>query len=210
MKYASLHTARCVRRLTALSMGCATLALGSAALADDHVHDGFYMHLGAGFGYYSTKATVGATDYSYSGVTAVSALFLGGSPVKGLAIAGGFFTDYAPSPTYEVNGTKATGVDIKQYVIGIGPLVDVYPDPTKGLHFQGFFGWGGLETSANGNVGGSDPTGLVTFVGGGYDWWVGNEWSIGVLGRFVYAPLKYQDVSFTTIAPAILATFTYH
>jgi hypothetical protein len=56
------------------------------------------------------------------------------------------------------------------------------PDhPPKGRHnvrhqpsisafkFQPFIGWGGLATSRNGDVGGSDPTGLVLAVGGGYD-----------------------------------------
>jgi hypothetical protein len=95
-------------------------------------------------------------------------------------------------------------------LIGIGAFADYYVDPHGGLHFQPFVGWGGLDASSDGNSGGSDPTGLVLALGAGYDWWVADEWSIGVMGRIAYAPLSLNDVSFTTIAPAVLATFTYH
>lgn len=64
--------------------------------------------------------------------------------------------------------------------------------------------WGSPRSTSNGNVGGSDPTGLVLAIGGGYDCWVGAEWSIGVMGRIAYAPLKLNDVGFNTIAPAVL------
>jgi hypothetical protein len=96
------------------------------------------------------------------------------------------------------------------YLIGIGPFVDFYPNPHDGLHFQGLLGFGALETSSKGNAGGSDPTGFLVSLGGGYDWWVGNEWSIGVMGRLAYAPLSLNSVSYSTLAPAVLATFTYH
>jgi hypothetical protein len=33
---------------------------------------------------------------------------------------------------------------------------------------------------------------------------------VGVIGRFAYAPLTFNDVSYDTIAPALVATFTYH
>jgi hypothetical protein len=89
-------------------------------------------------------------------------------------------------------------------------FADIYPDPTDGLHIQPFLGFGGLEASVNGNAGGSDPTGLVLALGAGYDWWVGDEWSIGVMGRVAYAPLSINDVGVSVLAPAVLATFTYH
>jgi hypothetical protein len=73
-----------------------------------------------------------------------------------------------------------------------------------------FIGWGGLEATANGNARGSDPTGLVLSIGAGYDFWVSDQWSAGVMGRFAYAPLSRDDVSFSTIAPALLGTITYH
>jgi hypothetical protein len=58
--------------------------------------------------------------------------------------------------------------------------------------------------------GGSDPTGLVSHLGVGYDWWISDQWSGGVMGRLVYAPLDFNGVSFTTFEPVLVGTLTWH
>jgi hypothetical protein len=187
------------------------LAGATDALADPRMHDGFYMNLSTGLGYLSTSESVAGQDASFSGITIPSVLLLGGTPVKGLVIGGGILTDYSLSPKYKVNGNEVPGMpSFSQYLIGIGPFVEFYPNPAEGLHFHGMVGFGGLETSSNGNAGGSDPTGFLVALGAGYDFWVADQWSIGVLGRFAYAPLSLNGQSYTSIAPALLATFTYH
>jgi hypothetical protein len=197
------------------------LVLSSAALfaattfaidaeADPRTHDGFYLHLDLGLGYLSSSADVLDTSYTYSGVTLPSTILLGGT-VGPVAFGGGFFSDYAPSPSLSVEGGGSFEPDdVSMYLIGIGMFADIYPNPKEGLHFLPFVGWGGLEVTVDGNAGGSDPTGLVMSLGVGYDFWVSAAWSIGVMGRFAYAPLSLNDQSYTTIAPALLATFTYH
>jgi hypothetical protein len=172
-------------------------------------HDGFYLHLDAGLGYLSTTAEAGGFEVTYSGVTLPLALMMGGT-VGPVVIGGGFFTDFAPAPSASVNGQSVELEDVNLYLLGLGVFADIYPDPKKGLHFMPFIGWGGLEATANGNAGGSDPTGLVLSIGAGYDFWVSDQWSAGVMGRFAYAPLSRDDVSFSTIAPALLGTITYH
>jgi hypothetical protein len=199
------------RVLTSLGLMALALALPSRAEAAPETHDGFYLQLNAGIGYLSSSAEVLNTTVTYSGVTLPSALLLGGT-VGPVVIGGGFFGDYAFSPSYEVEGGGAMtpDADVSMTLVGIGIFADIYPDPKKGLHFQPFIGWGGLETTVNGDAGGSDPTGLVLAVAGGYDWFVSDNWSIGAMGRFAYAPLSLNDVGYTTIAPSLLATFTYH
>jgi hypothetical protein len=147
-------------------------------------------------------------DASISGLTIPSALLLGGT-VGPVVIGGGLFGDYVPSPKFKQGDTEFEG-DVTATLFGIGLFADFYPDPHGGLHFQPFLGYGGMEFSFEGDVSGSDPTGPIFAIGVGHDWWVGNEWSIGVMGRFAYAPLKLNDTSYNTIAPAVLATFTYH
>lgn len=195
-------------------VACGMLAATQNARADEYTHDGFYLQMATGLGYYSSSADAGGAKMTFSGATVPFSIMIGGSPIKGLAVGGGMMIDYAPSPgfSYKVNGQDyAIGdISVHQYLLGFGPFVDFYPNPKTGLHFQGFVGWGGLETSANGNVGGSDPTGLLTALGGGYDFWVGSQWSIGVLGRFTFAPLSLNGVGYTTIEPALLASFTYY
>jgi hypothetical protein len=183
--------------------------MAGTAQAEPRTHDGFYLQLDVGLGYLSTSVETQLGDVSYSGVTIPSALMLGGT-VGPVVIGGGFFGDYAPSPSISINGESSELEDVSLTLIGIGAFADFYPDPHGGLHFQPFVGWGALEASSGGDSSGSDPTGLVLALGVGHDWWVADEWSIGVMGRIAYAPLKYEDTSFNTIAPAVLATFTYH
>jgi hypothetical protein len=171
------------------------------------------MQLDVGAGYLSTSAEALGTKVTYSGVTIPSAFLLGGT-IGPVVIGGGFTWDYAFSPSAEVTsgGVTQSGdlQDITLTLIGIGLFADIYPDPTGGLHFQPFVGWGGLEATYQGNSGGSDPTGLVTALGVGYEWWMADQWSIGAMGRFTYAPLKLNSVGYNTTAFAALATFTYH
>jgi len=195
--------------VTVTGLVCALVGSAGIAEAKPTHHDGFYMQLTGGVGYYSSSAEAAGTEVSFSGTTLPVSLMLGGTLKPGLAIGGGFFVDTASSPTYKVNGMEQAA-DISQYVVGLGLTVDYYVKPEGGTHIQGFVGWGGLETSSGGNAGGSDPTGLVLFVAGGHDWYVTDSWSGGVMGRLAYGSFSLNDVGYGTIAPAILGTLTYH
>lgn len=189
---------------------CAVLGIAADADAEPRTHDGFYMKLAAGLGYYSLSSDAGGVDQSISGVTMPTSLMMGSTFAPGLVIGGGMFLDYGPSPSIESGGMEIQTEGVKQFPLGIGVFADYYLDPAGGTHFQGFVGWGGVETSSSGNVGGSDPTGLVLSVAGGYDWFISDEWSAGVMGRLAYGAFSYNDAGFPTIAPALLGTLTYH
>lgn len=193
-----------VRMMLVGALASIALGVSAEASAEPKTHDGFYMQLDTGLGYLKTSPT----DVSFSGVSIPFQLLLGGSPVPGLVIGGGLITDYAPSISVSQGGNKVSGLSASMYLVGIGPFVDIYPDPHSGLHFQGMLGFGALSVSQNGNSGNS-PSGFLMSLGGGYDWWVANEWSIGVMGRLAYAPLSLDSQSYPTISPALLATFTY-
>ncbi len=185
-----------------------TGAVGLAAAAP-RTHDGFYLDLEAGVGYLSSSADDGVNEIGYSGATYGSALFLGGT-IGPVVIGGGLTYDNAFSPSAEIGGNEYELDGLELHLIGFGAFVDVYPDPTEGLHFMGMLGWGGLEASLDGDVSGSDPTGMLLGVGGGYDFWVADEWSIGPLARLIYAPLSMDDVDYGTTQFTVAASFKYH
>jgi len=194
---------------------CCLLAVTGQAEAQDEsakTHDGFYLQLTGGMGYVDTSVSgSGGPDSSIGGLALDTGIMIGGSPINGLAIGGGFFLDYMPSPSISVDDNEVMNSGItSQYFLGLGMFADFYPDAAGGLHFQGFAGWGGLETSFDGNVGGSDPTGLVITVGGGYDVWVTDDLSAGVMLRLGYGALSNNGTDGTTIAPALLANITYN
>ena len=62
-------------------------------------------------------------------------------------------------------------------------FADIYPDPKGGFHIMPSLGWGVRILSR------SAPKGPVLGGGVGYDFWVGSEVSMGVMGRLTYAPL---------------------
>lgn len=179
------------------------LLVAGTAHADSapRTHDGFHFQLSEGIGYYS----VSNDAQPFSGVTFPGQVLLGGTLFDRLAFGGGLLFSYSPSPSTDTPGVSS------QSIVGLGIYGDYYLDPVaNGLHVQAFLGWGGLETSFQGNVGGSDPTGLVTHVGVGYEWWLSDQWSYGVMGRLLYAPVSLNGNSFTTIEPAVVGTLTWH
>ena len=44
----------------------------------------------------------------------------------------------------------------------------------------------------------------------GYDFFISDEWSFGVLGRLLYGPYSLGGVGYSTISPAVVATLTYN
>lgn len=179
------------------------LSFAANAEADSRprLHDGFHFQLGTGLGYYSVSSDV---NQDFSGMTIPIQLLLGGT-IGPVAIGGGLVLDYAPSPSTDVQGVDS------QFIVGLGLYGDYHLNPAgDGIHIQGYVGWGGLETSFSGNVGGSDPTGLVSYVGGGYQWFFTDQWGYGVMGRLIYAPIDLNGSAFTTVSPAVVGTLTWH
>ncbi len=190
---------------------CGAAFMAEDAKADPMTHDGFYLHLDVGLGYLSTSGEpLPGFEEKVGGLSVPSSLLLGGT-VGPVVIGGGFLWHYLPSPTYSLNGTDAdSSLDISMNGFGIGMFADIYPDPKSGLHFLPFVGYGGLNLTVEGNDSGNDPLGLLLALGAGYEFWVGNEWSIGPMLRFDYGAFSIEDTSYPTIGFSALASFTYH
>lgn len=185
-----------------LALGfCLAFAADANADSRPKLHDGFHFQAGAGLGYYNVSSDIGQ---DFSGITIPYQFLLGGT-IGPLVIGGGLVLDYAPSPSTDTPGVSS------QFIVGIGLYADYYLNPAgDGLHIQGYVGFGGLETSFEGNVGGSDPVGLVTYGGVGYQWFWTDQWSYGVMGRLLYGPFDINGSAFTTIEPAVVGTLTWH
>ena len=197
---------------------CAAVGMAGSAKAEPKTHDGFYLQLDAGLGYLSSSVSFSGTgapsgSQTWKGFSIPTGILLGGT-VGPVVIGGGFVSEYAPSPSLGgVNSAGLTGVHL--YLFEFNLFADYYVDPHGGLHFQPFIGYGALTATCDGCTSNA-ATGIDFGLGVGYDFWVGNEWSIGPMARFVYAPLTYTpsgtniDENFSTIAPSLMATFTYH
>ena len=187
-----------------------------------HTHDGFYLRMGIGGGYLSDKSSIdgpfgNGTDRSTRGSAVAFELSLGGTPLPGFVVGVGIASCTVPNPTTKTGDVKSTDADAQLNLSTMGLLADYYFDPSGGAHAQAIVGFGGLDaTNKNGDIAGEKPSGFAMTFGGGYEWWVGEQWGIGVLGRLTYASLTWTSDSNTietrhrVVVPAVLFTATYH
>jgi hypothetical protein len=189
----------------------------AAAQSAPHEHDGLYARLGAGvpFAFGSAKYDAGGPEADISGVGFATELALGGTLAPGLVLGGGLYQMILPSPKYEVDGEETT---LGAHHAGtLGPFVDYYFDPNQGFHAQAALLLSFLVIDEkDGGSEGASGGGFGAMLGAGYEFWIGDQWSVGPLFRFTYGRVTVKgndtdvEQNVTLMAPALLAAFTYH
>jgi hypothetical protein len=198
-----------------------------------HTHDGFYFRIALGFGGLVASGAVrdNARDANEGSVTSLGALgelALGGTVGSGLVIGGGTWNAVPINPTMKYR-TLASGetpaspeVEVSEPKVSahglLGPFIDWYVQPEKGLHIQAAIGLanGGYEEPGD-NHDTITLWGFGGMLGVGYEWWVGEQWSMGLLARATSGSIsgvdptdKNEEHSVLFVAPGALLTFTYH
>jgi hypothetical protein len=151
-------------------------------------HDGFYSRFSIGGGYFSSSVQTSGFSLDVAGASFAIDGMIGGSPIPGLAVGGLFSLERAFSPT--VTSGDASGTLDYDVVFGtLGAFVDAFPNPRSGFHVGGIVGYSyAYLTSDHG-----DSTTAKGFGGGGfvgYDAWMADEWSLGLLARLMAASLS--------------------
>ena len=170
-----------------------------------YVHKGFYLAVRTDIGGLSVWGDGPAGSASLSGFASGGSLAIGGSPVPGFAIAGviGSTTTsgtFNGGPTVVSVTTMTGGVQrtlmpppnggkgnarASSFLLGV--LGDWFPVPTGGWHVGGAVGLGGASVTddTNNTIAGASVAGSVF---GGYQWWLGSSWSLGLSGFLSVAP----------------------
>jgi hypothetical protein len=141
-------------------------------------------------------------------------LAIGGTPGEGLVVAGvirgvtarGRFHG-GPQPERDATGTNGQ----------LGVLVDWYPNPTSGWHVGALAGVGAI-TITDSDVRDSNGFGFGGSLFGGYDFWIGPQWSLGLQAVFSAtssATMKNSDnddtgYKFSALSAGLEYTFTLH
>lgn len=180
-------------------------------------HDGFHLRIGLGFGGVSDKITlhVGVVELDGRGGGAAGSFHLGigGEIAEGLTLGGMILSETVTNPEIQIEGVN-TSAAVSVGTLGmLGVFLDWYPDAREGFHFGGGLAGGSITTKDEmGNVSDGDDNpgggGLVLLIG--YDWWVGDEWSLGLLGRIVGASLSGPNIDHQLGALSILFSVAYH
>lgn len=181
----------------------AIVGWAGTARADVETHDGFQFRGTLGGGYlHDSESLEGAgngIDATVSGGAALLEIYLGGTPVPGL-VFGGFLSGMsAPGPSAKVGNTTIEASDDQSLGLGsVGPYVDFYPSPQKGFHVLGTLGFAQVSfNDGNGTVDAASSSGFTLGTGVGYDGFVSDQWSLGVLGRLSYAWTSHDTAGVT-------------
>lgn len=146
------------------------------------------------------KSETDGFDATYKGSGWLMDILLGGTISNTVVIGGGFHINEISNPDVEVN-TEALGVESGEGdalgIVTLGPFVDFFFGPKSGGHVGSMIGVAsiGLEGEGDGEL--SSGWGWSLF--GGYDFWVSDDWGLGVNARYMYAKGERE---FDTSLPA--------
>jgi hypothetical protein len=184
-----------------------------------YVHDGLFARLAVGPGLFQASSGSSGDTRTFSGGAVSIDAALGGSPSRGFIIGGEAQTNRVfslSSHDEKIDGDEPDLSDTRFSVTSIGVFAELYPDPTDGLHFMAAIGTAWMSVSHSRSGDGRSPTGPIFSAGGGYEWFVGPNLSLGVLLRANLGIFTVDEVgngsttSVTTFIPALLAGATYN
>ncbi len=180
-----------------------------------HYRHGFYLRGALGGSYLTDAETAsdGQSDKLSGGGYSLDVL-LGGSPVPGLALGGGFSATITDKPRVQADGQTVQGSNSLGFATLSG-FADWYPMPSNGLHILAMGGFAQLRVSdPDGNSVGDTATGPGFGIGAGYEWSVGRHWGLGAMARYTYASLAMTTAGVTyhesLSSPQLLLTGTLY
>lgn len=175
-----------------------------------HEHDGFYFHYLVGPGYlYNTASASGAT-MKMTGVGFAGALAVGGAIANNLILYGQVVAASVSDPTVDVDGQSATADGATVTFAGLGPGLAYYLGGNTYLATTLALTQLGVRDSGHKVV--ETDMGFGASVGGGKEWWVSDNWGLGLAGQIVFASMKEKDADYrwTSLSFALLFSATYN
>lgn len=175
------------------------------------IHDGFYLRLNAGVGFVGARFDDGrdATgDVLLDGSDMALDLLVGGSPSPGVTLGGGVFMNLLLAADAEQDDNDLTSRDVG--ILLVGPFIDGFPNPKKGWHLGGTLGLAVANMDDMGPRGDVSRTaGFGAAAWGGYDAWIGDDWSVGGLLRLGITRTSDRDDDAKTAATSRSLTLMF-
>ena len=197
-------------------------------------HDGFYFRFAGGLGAGSDSFEADGGQFQddagdpvtsdASGFCGATEVAIGATPLPGLVIGGGAYTVIWTAPEAAVYDVGATYEFAASQLVLFGPFADWYVWPKNGWHVQGALG---LASFVMGQGVPHAPPGAVPVVrahtslgyglmlGAGYEWFVADQWSVGLLARMTRGWTHGStpdgvDLAHDVAGYSVLLSITYH
>jgi hypothetical protein len=186
---------------------------GYAAAPPEHLHDGFYLrlHLGAGYAHLSGTDGFGNT-VTAAGGGASFGVAIGGAIAPNLIVFGTLF-GVGFSPTVKVGGVDAGISNSSAALAGIGAGAAFYIEPIN-LYLSGAVAATSAEIDdSNNNALYQTRDGIGVQLMVGKEWWISQDWGIGLAGEFIGASMKDKNDSSVTWSAdtwSLLLSTTYN
>lgn len=178
-----------------------------------HKHDGFYLRLTTGVGSTTSIEETEVGELSFSGMSGNTTLGIGYAVVENLIINLDIFASSVADPTVEIDGKDVGAVDAEVTITNIGVGATYYIMPAN-VYLTGSIA---LATGSvgSGRVKVESETGYGINVAIGKEWWVSDNWGIGVAGQLFHTVLPDEnlitgevfDLKTTSIGILFSATF---
>ncbi|MET0591417.1 MAG: hypothetical protein ABW133_01875 [Polyangiaceae bacterium] len=186
---------------------------------DARSHSGFFLRMAVGGGYLANSSTLTGGSYQ-GGVDATGGavgleLSIGGALSPGIILAGSYSFQTVGNANLK-NDTRSVRSPHDPTFTLLGVMLDVYPNAKGGFHLGGALGLAAVtirevddtmpKPSAQNGIG------IAPHIG--YEWWVGNYWGLGVLGKLLLARSEgdygNSTEKNTVIGGAIMFSATYN
>lgn len=168
-------------------------------------HDGFYFRVFVGPGY--TSFTADEIDLKVSGGGGAFGLAFGGAVSDNVIVYGELFDDIAVGPEVEANGMTATADDISAGVIGVGAGIAYYFIPAN-VYISGTVSASQLSVQEDGEETGETEFGLGLSAMVGKEWWVSDNWGLGIAGKVFLGQMDEKGADYTYSASALALVFS--
>jgi hypothetical protein len=186
--------------------------------SSDTIRRGFYASasLGPGLLFAGTDSSTDAR--TFEGTTLAVSIAMGGRIGDHVAIGGTYLRDQVLSMSVEdevIDGDEPNLDDIGFSFDRFGFFIELHPMTEDGLHFQGFLGFGDLNTHRPNGDEADDPSGVVFALAGGYEWLLSEKFRLGGLLRLSYASLSVDETGVNganveAFLPTLVVTATHY
>lgn len=175
--------------VAACSIFCGT------ANAEEHKHDGFFLRLAPGLGMMSSTEKYGGSRYEYSGSDGLFNFAIGGAISENFIIHLDVASASMTEPSLKINGQSVNSTinDYSTSVVGLG-LTYYLP---SNIYLTGAVGIANTEFKANGNTYRTDDGYGINLMLG-KEWWVSENWGLGVAGQWLYTKCPEKPYAGTT------------
>jgi len=175
-------------------------------------HDGFYLRVSGGIASLDirreteTGGASGSVAFAGDGSRVVGpSLFteisVGGTPARHFVIAGTLLGNGLPATELKVASGSRIDLGTPLVFAMLGPSVDFFPQIQGGFHAGGGIGiatsTAGVKDPIFSTIGGLGYGGTLAL---GYDFWTGDDWSVGVVARGIVARIEGEQTSSQSVA----------